>query len=195
MRIRAGICLVAVGIAGLASPAAAQGRKGAIELGLDAAFVVQIPQDLGPISFDNITALQWPLQFIRAGYYITDRAEVEVRTSVDAVSFGDIDPATFTIDIAYGYNFGAPGRTRYFVGAGGGIDYFSADAHPFGAGDTVGSAVRYGFGVGAGAKVPLQPQLAVRLEGNWSYDLEQEDEFLPAQHNVVARVGLSYFTK
>jgi opacity protein-like surface antigen len=206
--MRAGVWLAALGIAGVASPAAAQGRKGAIELGLDAAFVVQVPANLqvatggGPVDvdLDNVTAFQWPLQFIRAGYYIGDHAEIEVRTSVDFVDVGDFSPTSFTIDVAYGYNFGIPGRTRFFVGAGGGIDYYSDDAHPYAEiplafGQQPSSVVRYGFGIGAGAKVPLQPQLAVRLEGNWSYDVEQEDDFLPAQHNLVARIGLSYFTK
>ncbi|MGH7546487.1 MAG: outer membrane beta-barrel protein [Gemmatimonadota bacterium] len=215
MRMRVAVGWAIAGWMGLAAPAAAQGQKGAIELGLDAAFVVQVPRNLqvstasGPVDvdLDNVTALQWPLQFIRVGYYIGDHAEIEVRTSVDFVDVGDFSPTSFTLDIAYGYNFGAPGQTRYFVGVGGGIDYYNEEAHPYrevppaleqmgltGV-QQVSNVVRYGVGVGAGAKIPLQPQLAVRLEGNWSYDIEKEAELLPAQHNIVARVGISYFTK
>lgn len=204
MRMRLGIALTAGWILATASPAAAQGGKGAVELGLDAALVLQFPQDLetlaGTVPLDNITAVLWPLQFVRVGYYLDDHSEIEARTSLAFVKVGDSDASVFTIEVAYGYNFGTPGRTQFFVGVGVGVDLFSEEAHPFGEvvtalGASPGSVARFGFGAGVGAKIPVHSQLAVRPEVDYSYDLKREDDFLPAQHNVVLRIGLSYFTK
>jgi opacity protein-like surface antigen len=199
MKMRMGVVLLTAGtLLSTANPALAQGR-GAVELGVDAALVLQLPQELGIALFDDqvedITAVTWPLPFIRVGYYLTDRAEIELRTNLDYVKVGDFNATTFRIDAAYGYHFGPADGTRYFVGAGGGIDFFSENAHPFGQGAVTGSVARFGVGVGVGAKIPVVPQLAVRPEVDYSYDFEKEADFLPAQHNIVVRVGLSYFTR
>lgn len=204
MRMRMGIALTVGLLVWTAPPAAAQGGKGAVELGLDAALVLQFANDigtpLGPVPLEDATAVVLPLQFVRVGYYVGEHGEIEVRTSLVSVSVGDFDATTFTIDVAYGYNFGTPGRPQLFVGAGGGIDFFSEQAHPFGEvlealGQPPESVARIGLGTGVGVKLPVHPSLSVRLEGDYSYDFEREEDFLPAQHNVVLRAGLSYFTK
>ncbi len=173
-------------------------------LGLDAVLALQFPSDItlpgGSFPPDDRTFVLFPLQFFRIGYFVGEHTEIEARTSLLHASVGDVQATQFTVEVAYGYHFGPVGRPQFFVGLGGGIDVFSEENHPYAQELLVlqvppPSAVRIGVGVGAGAKVPIRPHLSVRFEGNYSYDFEREEDFLPAQHNVAVRVGLSYFTK
>jgi len=159
-----------------ATPAMAQRP---LELGLDAGlqFGVEDPTSV---------TMSIPVQAVRVGFFLGDRASIEPSLSWNWFKFEGEDAFyTLSANLGLNYHFQAdPERTRAYlrpllglarVGGGG------ADLTQFQA------------GVGVGVKIPASNRLALRLEANATHGFETEDAGSGTAVGLL--FGLSFFTR
>jgi opacity protein-like surface antigen len=99
---------------------------------------------------------------------------------------------TFTADVLY--HFQSSGSSQFFVHAGGSLLYSSeTDSGP---GEEAFTGSQFGFGGGAGVKLPLADAVKFRIGLRYLYMLESESTdgiSFPGAHNIMATFGLSAF--
>jgi len=169
-----------------ASPAMAQNP---IELGVDGAFWYSITSELGDFEVPDVTIIWAPVQF-RAGFFLNDNISIEPGLGVWWYKEGDdgaeLMAGNLNADVLY--HFSSSSDTQFFVHGGGMLQMFRA-----GEGGESESNMQFGFGGGAGVKVPIQDNLMFRFGARAVYLLENDKEEFPraASLNIIGTLGLS----
>jgi hypothetical protein len=180
----------AVALVFAGSPAFAQN---AIEIGVDNALAIQLIQEfkVGDVVVDSSRtdiSFDLPFSFWRFGFFVNENISIEPAIGVSFVSFGN-DGGSLTlfnggVDILYNM------PSNVFVHGGGAL--VLARASSDGESDT---ASQFGFGGGAGYRVPLiSESIMVRLGVRGIYLLKSEDDGLPASINILGTFGISVMT-
>ncbi|HJQ53359.1 MAG TPA: outer membrane beta-barrel protein [Gemmatimonadaceae bacterium] len=168
-----GLCLM------VASPLHAQRQQtsGPWELGIDAGVMFGLGDQ-------NITVVSVPFQTIRAGYFLTNKAEIEPRISINSIHGGGESLTTYDFQLGlllmpHGDRIGNGIYIRPFLGVSG-IDVSGAGNNNSGY-----------AGAGLGLKIPLTDRrMGIRLESNYAHG------FSDGGSDVIGvGMGLSWFTR
>jgi len=180
-------CIIVTGAALLLLVLTEQARSesGPVELGFDGGFTLSMPVDPDGYDVDNVATLQFPLQRMRVGFFVSDAVSIEHALGLSYLVVGEESLTEFTAALAGLYHFSVdPARPRLYVGPNGKLSFFS-----------LGSISDAQFSIGAlfGVKLPVVTRLAVRIEAAYMYAFESESRL--AAHDLSATVGFSFFTK
>ncbi|MGH7657323.1 MAG: hypothetical protein ACREL6_03745, partial [Gemmatimonadales bacterium] len=157
-----------------AAPVSAQ-----TELGVDLGFFY----DTGDPS---VMVISIPTAELRAGFYTSDRIEIEPRISLQYVKFENSDAAT-SFDGVLGllYHLSTDrSAARWYLRPFAGINRISSGGN----GET-----QFQLGGGVGVKIPAGERLAWRVEGNFNHAFESDN--LGSSDVVGLLFGISYYTR
>jgi hypothetical protein len=177
------LSLVLAAMLFVANQAFGQGRP--IELGLDAGFQVSLTDAVDGFETDNVTAIQFPAQRFRIGFFVSDAVSIEPSVGFTYLSVSGESLTELGAGLAFVYHFTSDvSRPRVYLGAGGSLDLID-----------IGDASDAQFGAGAlfGVKLPAGDQFAVRLEAQYVRAFESDDRL--GSNIIGALVGFSFFTK
>lgn len=158
--------------------ALAQGRP--TEIGVTSGFGVSFAGG------SNQIELAIPVQIIRVGFFVSDQFSVEPALSMALIKPEGIDAAYQLTGLLSGlYHLTADAsRPQPYVRAQGQFLFTGSGGE---------SASQFGVAGGIGVKLPLVPQLALRLEASFGHRFENADFF--GRSTIAGLVGLSFFTK
>ncbi|HEX6614705.1 MAG TPA: outer membrane beta-barrel protein [Gemmatimonadales bacterium] len=177
MRAHSCVLAVLVGSLCLTAPALAQGHP--VELGLDAgaSFTLSNP---------TVTTISIPVQDLRAGFFVSDRAEVEPRVALNYLK-AESDDALTTITAALGvlvHFSGDRDRSQPYLRPFGGLSLIDVG----GARET-----QFNLGGGLGVKLPVAERMAARLEAAYAHGFETDT--FASTDELLLTVGFSFFTR
>jgi len=168
-------------LAMLAGSLVAQSRpeEPALELGIDAAYRVSIP-DTG----DRLSAIEAPLGRIRFGTYLRSTILMELAGGLAYAKEGDRSSSSARAEVAFSFHVGSDAtRTRPYLVAGAGGRWATSDGV---------TNNQWLAGGGLGLKVPLGGAVGLRLEA--AYARAFETDVLSAAHELSGLLGLSFYT-
>lgn len=173
--------LVTAALLAIASTTAGAQASQPIELGFD-----------GQISFgldDQGTAIQIPVQRVRAGFPLTPAMTFEPAFALMRVSNDGNSATSFALDASVLYHFSQNrAQNQLYLRPVLGINRASFESDLADNSDTFVS-----LGVGFGVKIPLADRLATRLEAEFRHQLENEP--FEAQSALNLNFGLSFFVR
>jgi len=154
-----------------------QQTSGPWELGIDAGVMFGLDDP-------NITVVSVPFQTFRAGYFLTSKAEIEPRVSINSIHGSGESLTTYDFQlglllIPHGDRVGNGIYIRPFLGVNG-VDVSGAGNNNSGY-----------AGAGFGLKIPFADRrMAMRMEGNYTHG------FSDGGSNIIGvGLGLSWFTR
>lgn len=159
-------------------PGSATAQSPRVELGIDAAFQVAIPDD-----GDRLTTVEVPLGRVRIGNYLGDHTLVEAGGGFALASQSGESASAGRGELSVSYHFGPDAsRVRPFVLLGGAARFAHAD------GETEWQGLATG---GVGVKLPVRRVLAIRLEADYARAFATST--FDATHEIRGLVGLSFY--
>jgi hypothetical protein len=154
-----------------------QATSGPWELGIDAGVMFGLGDQ-------DVTVVSVPFQTFRAGYFLTNKAEIEPRVSINSIHGGgeSLTTSDFKLGlllIPQGDRVGNGIYLRPFLGVSG-VDVSGAGSN------NTGYA-----GAGFGLKIPfVDRRMAMRMEANYAHG------FSDGGSNIIGvGIGLSWFTR
>jgi hypothetical protein len=160
----------------LATSAAAQSPD--VEMGIDAAIQIIIPDD-----GENTTTVDVPVGRFRFGNYVSDKTLVELGLGFNLINTPVETASAGRGEVSVSYHFtGDASRSRAFILVGGGGRFVHIDD------DTTGQGFAMG---GLGIKVPIRRVVGLRLEVD--YVRAFETDFFEATHEIRFLFGTSFF--
>ena len=173
--------MVALGL-GLSS-VSAQDRP--IEIGVDGGFQFTLPED-----GENSTSIFLPAGWLRVGFFVSDRVELESLLGFSHFSMEDYSSTQFQLMPYLAYHFKSydEGGPLPYVRVGAGLAFEDYSGESVDAGET-----RFGVGVGLGVKFPMTDRLRFRVEGAFDHWFETDD--YQGFNLIQILVGFSFFTK
>ena len=179
----------------MADTASAQ-TKGAVEIGVDNGFVVNINSAIESDGFTvqesrTDVSFDLPLLFWRLGFFVNETWSIEPGVGFSYLSFGDDNGSLTQLNATANVLYNLP--SGLFFNAGGTIQWLNIG---FGGDSDSESFSQFGFGGGLGYRFPvISEQIMLRFAGQYIYLLESEDDGLPASSNILGTIGLSVMTK
>ncbi|MGD2216004.1 MAG: outer membrane beta-barrel protein [Gemmatimonadales bacterium] len=177
-------CLFALAMFLTAGTAFGQSRP--IEFGIDGGITYSMLQDMDGMEFDDELSFDIPFSTLRVGFFVSDNISVEPQVQFSFFDPGGDSDTQMQLGLlaAVLYHFQPDMmETQFFVRGGGA--FFMYD---FG-GDV--DDTLFGFGGGAGVKVPIADSFMFRAGGDVVYMLE--GDITPAMINIIGSVGVSFF--
>ena len=156
-----------------------------VELGFDGGFLYSITDSYDVMDMDDEAELAFPVQRVRAGFFVSDPVSIEPALGLSYVDYGSLSVTDFTAALAGLYHFGVdPARPRVYVGLKGTLSVAIWDQESDG---------QFGVGGMLGVKLPVRSRFAVRLEAGYLRAFESEDRV--AARDLWTTIGFSFFTK
>ncbi len=188
MNIRIPQALMAATAAALVFAGMAQAQERPFEISLDGGLAYNMVSDFMGVEQDNVTQFLLPFQQARLSAYVAPQVAVEGAVLFNYESEGDASASEILLAPGLTYYFApfSSGETRtYLTGA------LNWSRVGFDSGTGIdGSVSQFGFGGRIGTKVPVGDAGFVRLEGGYTYLLENEDDGRPAVNRLDLTVGL-----
>lgn len=187
MRFHLAAAALCAGATLAATDAAAQGATvtnppNTVELGIDATALVGLGSD-------SYVRLGVPASRVRAGFFLNNNSRWSIEPAVGLLyddAEGSSGNLVYDLEAGALYHFRTPSdvysATRATVSYV--RPFVNVSGNTAGEGDS-----RVTLGGGLGVKIPWRERVAVRLEGNLGYDLDNEAARFGAQ------LGLSFFTR
>ena len=182
MKIRLPQALMAATAAVLVFAGTAQAQERPFEISLDGGLVYT--------SFDvsdGMTEFVLPFEQARLSVYVAPQVALEGSVLFDYMSQDDNSQSRLVLAPGLSYYF-APfdaGENRTYV-----TGLVSYDRFGFDTGVADGSSSQFGFGGKVGTKLPVGEAGFVRLEGGYTFLLENEDDGREAANRFELTVGL-----
>lgn len=169
-------CCIPVLMLATAFGAAAQSPD--VEMGIDAAVTISIPDD-----GDNTTTVDVPFGRFRFGNYVSDQTLVELGLGFNLINLSGETVSAGNGEVSVSYHFTADAsRARGFIIVGGGGLFVHADD------DTIGQGFVLG---GLGVKLPIRRVVGFRLETDYLRTFETSR--LEAAHEIRFLIGTSFY--
>lgn len=162
----------------VAAVGGAAGQSPDVEMGIDAAVTISIPDD-----GDNTTTASLPFGRFRFGTYASDQTLVELGVGFALQNRSGETFSGGAGEVSVSYHFTGDGsRARAFIIVGGGGRFEHQDDDTRGQGFVLG---------GLGAKLPIRRVVGVRLEADYLRTFET-DRF-DAAHEIRLLIGTSFY--
>lgn len=178
MRLRAIAACCITALVPVATVGGAAGQSPDVEMGIDAAVTISIPDD-----GDNTTTVDVPFGRFRFGTYASDQTLVELGLGFNLIDVSGETVSAGTGEALASYHFTRDAsRARGFIIVGGGGRFVHADDNTTGQGFVLG---------GLGVKLPIRHVVGIRLETDYLRTFETSR--VDAAHEIRFLIGTSFY--